>query len=210
MRMAGGGDGDSSHTTPPPGVRENLKWLAFAWGLASAASLPVGAMIAIHKRQDVCTNQKLDMHVRMAAGTLHVRILLHQSPCGSRPRLWPLRHADKVPNRPDEKLAANMMAFGGGALLFALSIELFGTTIAQKGHFSTEEYNKIILVMAAAALGGGILFTGLDHLLNNAGAFLRKFSTLHSAQTRGHMGKLLGSRTISALQRTHIFRCDPQ
>lgn len=108
--------------------------------------------------------------------------------------------------RPHEKLAANLMAFGGGALLFALTLELFGTTIAHKDHFSTEEYNKIILVMAAAALGGGIVFTGLDHLLNNAGAFLRKFSTLHSEQTRGYMGKMLGSRTISALQRTHIFR----
>jgi hypothetical protein len=136
-------------------------WVAFAWGLASAASLPVGAIIAIHRS-------------------------------------------------PREKLSGNMMAFGGGALLFALSIELFGSTIAQKEHFSTIDYNRIVLVMAASALGGGIIFIALDHLLNNAGAFLRKFSTLHSAQTRGYMGKLLGSRTISALQATHIFRNVPQ
>ena len=97
-----------------------------------------------------------------------------------------------------------------GALLFALSIELFGTAIAEKAHLNTGEYNKIVLVMAAAALGGGLVFTGLDHVLNDAGAFMRKFSTLHSAQTKGYMGKLLSSRTISALQATHIFRNVPR
>ncbi|EKX42327.1 hypothetical protein GUITHDRAFT_60925, partial [Guillardia theta CCMP2712] len=47
------------------------------WGLASAASLPAGALVAIIKS-------------------------------------------------PPDKMSANLMSFGGGALLFALSIELFG------------------------------------------------------------------------------------
>ncbi len=39
---------------------------------------------------------------------------------------------------------------------------------------------QIILVMAGSALLGGFVFSCLDHALNNAGAFLRKLSTLRT------------------------------
>ena len=68
---------------------------ALAWGLASAASLPAGALIAIIKS-------------------------------------------------PPDKMSANLMSFGGGALLFALSIELFGVTLAHKDHFMIHEFNKVL------------------------------------------------------------------
>lgn len=136
-------------------------WVAFAWGLASAASLPIGAGIS----------------------------MLYQ---------------------PPEWLKANMMAFGGGALLFALSIELFGSAIAEKSHLEVVYYNTMIITMAGAALGGSFVFTGLDHALSNAGAFLRKFSTMNSARSKDFLGNILGTRTISALQATHIFRNVPQ
>eukprot|EP00961_Rhodomonas_salina_P018382 247099-Rhodomonas_salina.1 len=66
--------------------------------------------------------------------------------------MWGLISAISLPigafiglyKKPPAKVSATMMSFGAGALLFALSIELFGRTIAQKEHFEHEaEYNKV-------------------------------------------------------------------
>jgi hypothetical protein len=108
--------------------------------------------------------------------------------------------------RLSDRSKANLMAFGGGALLFALAIELFGAAIHEKPHHSNVYYNTMIVTMAGSALGGSLVFTGLDHALSNAGAFLRKFSTLNSARSKFFLGNMLGTRTICALQATHIFR----
>ena len=62
-----------------------------------------------------------------------------------------------------------MMAFGGGALVEALSIELFGHVrmLQRQG----EPYVMWVAIVAAAL--GGLLYYGLEQLLNNRGAFLR-------------------------------------
>jgi CRP-like cAMP-binding protein len=98
--------------------------MALVWGLVSAVSLPVGAVIG----------------------------------------LW---------SKPSQKVTSSLMAFGGGALLFALTIELFAHSL----HLSHEaNNNRIILSTMAGALLGGLIFELLNQILNSQGAFLRKAS----------------------------------
>jgi CRP-like cAMP-binding protein len=73
-----------------------------------------------------------------------------------------------------------MAAFGAGALISALSIELVAPTVFALGHRAGElqhgnaHANFIALVIGAAT--GGILFIMLDYLVNSFGGFLRKTS----------------------------------
>ena len=75
--------------------------------------------------------------------------------------------------KPSRKVTSSMMAFGGGALLFALTIELF----AHSMHLSDLHEDKwIILSTVIGAMIGGLVFESLNQVLNNKGAFLRKAS----------------------------------
>jgi CRP-like cAMP-binding protein len=69
--------------------------------------------------------------------------------------------------RPRERVVAVLMAFGGGALLAALTIDLVGPAL-DRGHF---------YALAAGAVLGGLLFDGLNQWVNVYGGFLRKTST---------------------------------
>lgn len=75
--------------------------------------------------------------------------------------------------KPGKKITSALMAFGAGALLFALTIELFAKSI----HHAEEHGKAMILVTMFAALLGGLCFDFLNQMLNNKGAFLRKFTT---------------------------------
>ncbi|NNE67968.1 MAG: cyclic nucleotide-binding domain-containing protein [Pyrinomonadaceae bacterium] len=97
---------------------------AFGWGVVSAISLPLGALLGV--------------------------VL-----------------------RPGRKINSAFMAFGAGALLFALTIELFGESI----HASSGSGIGILLAMMIGAVVGGLLFDALNHLLNSKGAFARSLST---------------------------------
>src|SRR4030042_6278297 len=66
--------------------------------------------------------------------------------------------------KPKEKIISALMAFGGGALLAALTLDLVGESLKRGGFFS----------LAFGALFGGVLFVLLDSLLNTQGGFLRK------------------------------------
>eukprot|EP00617_Octactis_speculum_P002457 CAMPEP_0185783678 /NCGR_PEP_ID=MMETSP1174-20130828/118455_1 /TAXON_ID=35687 /ORGANISM="Dictyocha speculum, Strain CCMP1381" /LENGTH=148 /DNA_ID=CAMNT_0028474857 /DNA_START=74 /DNA_END=516 /DNA_ORIENTATION=- len=70
--------------------------------------------------------------------------------------------------RPGQRLQAIYMAFGSGALLNALSLELFAHITC---HFANDEEKLqiILLVMSASALMGGLLFISIDKLLENSG-----------------------------------------
>jgi len=72
------------------------------------------------------------------------------------------------------KACALMMAFGGGSLLFALTLELFAEAIHDH---DPEHHYDILMVMAPCAIGGGLLFFTLDHFIAHWGSFLRKIST---------------------------------
>ncbi|NQU17828.1 MAG: cyclic nucleotide-binding domain-containing protein [Candidatus Saganbacteria bacterium] len=97
---------------------ENIALKAFAFGIFSAVSLPLGAITA---------------------------------------RFW----------NPGNRIVAAMMAFGAGALLSALTLDLVGEAV-HKGQFYPLAFGCIL---------GGLLFIALNRLVNSKGGFLRKSST---------------------------------
>jgi CRP-like cAMP-binding protein len=124
---------------------------AFLWGIISAISLPLGALLGL---------------------------------------LW----------RPGSRISSAFMAFGAGALLFALSIELLGHV----PHFVEEYGLNALAVAVAGALVGGAIFDVLNQLLNNRGAFLRNLSNAknHVARTK----KARAKRLLRRLYRIEALR----
>jgi len=85
---------------------------------------------------------------------------------------------------PKKKVRAVLMSFGGGALLFALSVELFGHTLSMSevsGHG-----NEAVWIMEGSAVLGGLLFASLNRFLNEQGADVRKHSTSKGRFARLH------------------------
>lgn len=74
---------------------------------------------------------------------------------------------------PRKKINSAFMAFGAGALLFALTIELFGHV----PHHVEEHGLGALVVALSGAMAGGLLFDLLNNLLNDRGAFLRRLSS---------------------------------
>ena len=68
---------------------------------------------------------------------------------------------------PRDRIVAAMMAFGGGALLSALTIDLVGEAL-RRGEFYS---------LAIGCILGGILFVVLNQIVNYNGGFLRKTAT---------------------------------
>ena len=81
------------------------------------------------------------------------------------------------------------MAFGAGALLFALTIELFSEML----HRGKEHGHEIVLITILGAILGGLFFDLLNQLLNNRGAFLRSLSRTKKYLTR------MKTRTVKRL-----------
>lgn len=73
-------------------------------------------------------------------------------------------------------VSAVLAAFGAGALIAALTLELVAPTVMTlhepNGHGSGPFW-----VLLGSSLVGGVLFVVLDHLLSTRGAYLRKIST---------------------------------
>ena len=69
--------------------------------------------------------------------------------------------------KPSDRAIAVLMSFGGGALLAALTLDLVAGTVA-KGDFHP---------LALGCITGGLLFIGLNNIVNDFGGFLRKTST---------------------------------
>ncbi|MCA0447068.1 MAG: cyclic nucleotide-binding domain-containing protein [Bacteroidetes bacterium] len=69
--------------------------------------------------------------------------------------------------RPNDKWTSGLMAFGGGALLAALTIDLVGSAL-EAGHFYP---------LAAGCILGGLFYMGLNAIINSQGGFLRKAAT---------------------------------
>ncbi|HBF89003.1 MAG TPA: hypothetical protein DDX39_10215 [Bacteroidales bacterium] len=87
--------------------------------------------------------------------------------------------------KPSPKVTAIFTAFGGGALLAALSIELIAPTVqmvVEEGNMEgvTPQnhhalYNMISLIIGCVV--GGVFFYILNEMLNSKGGYLRKVST---------------------------------
>jgi zinc transporter ZupT len=96
---------------------------AFLWGLASAASLPLGSLVAFRFKISKRTN-------------------------------------------------AMLLAFGAGALLFALAIEIFGEAIFNPGEPSV----VALILLGVGAIFGAVIFYISNYFIANQGGFLRNFS----------------------------------
>ena len=123
----------------------NIQFDAFLFGIISAVSLPLGAIVAM---------------------------------------FW----------TPHRKMAAALMAFGGGALLAALTIDLVAESV-HKGEF---------WLVAIGCIMGGLLYEFLNHLLNSQGGFLRKHSTQITHQKRKKAKEL--KLIFSKLGKVRFFR----
>ncbi|MBN1243027.1 MAG: cyclic nucleotide-binding domain-containing protein [Spirochaetales bacterium] len=101
--------------------------------------------------------------------------------------------------KPPPRLAAGIMAFGAGALFAALSLELVGEAV--------ERLQGGFWPVGLGLVAGGLLFVALNRLVNDAGGFLRKRSTLQRrlrAERRRDVRLLLES-----LARVPIFASLP-
>ena len=90
--------------------------------------------------------------------------------------------------RPSDRVIAFLMAFGGGALLAALTIDLVASAL-EKGYFTP---------LAIGCILGGLLFILLNELVNDYGGFVRKASTtfyyLRKESSRGSIAILMDLR----------------
>ncbi len=82
---------------------------------------------------------------------------------------------------PSQRVRSFFMAFGGGALLEALSIELFGEILNRidEGH-DVGLGSGLAFVAAAGAITGGLLSEFLNRIIAGKGGFLRKYATAKS------------------------------
>lgn len=84
--------------------------------------------------------------------------------------------------RPPDRLLAVLLAFGGGALLAALTLDLVAPGI-DRGHFSD---------LAIGCVLGGLLFKALDRAVSRKGGYLRKPSTALTHWRRSARTRLAG------------------
>jgi CRP-like cAMP-binding protein len=127
---------------------ESLPMQAFLFGMLSAASLPLGALVAL---------------------------------------VWV----------PRARVTAAMMAFGGGALLAALSLDLVGEAM-RKGDFYP---------LALGCVLGSVLFIILNQIVNSRGGFLRSLSTTIEYMTKRKTAQL---RSLAErLSGVPLFRAMP-
>lgn len=95
--------------------------------------------------------------------------------------------------KPTSRIVAAIMAFGAGALLAALTLELVAEAL-EKGGF---------LPLALGSVVGAVIFVGFNQVLNEQGAFLRKPATLLK-YLRGRK-RALASDLLGRLSRVEIL-----
>jgi zinc transporter ZupT len=111
----------------------------------------------------------------------------------------PLGSAVGLQSKPRPTYISLLAAFGAGALIAALAVELVAPTVfalAEHGHdarHGNPHINFLALITGAAT--GGILFVLLDQLVNAHGGFLRKTSS-----TITHLTARKRSRQIRLLE----------
>lgn len=87
--------------------------------------------------------------------------------------------------KPGPRINSAFMAFGAGALLFALTIELMG----EVPEHSAEHGAGALAAAVGGAVVGGLLFALLNYLLNEQGAFLRNWSNAREYVARLKRGR---------------------
>jgi CRP-like cAMP-binding protein len=110
--------------------------------------------------------------------------------------------------RPPRKIVSAVTAFGAGALLFALAVELFAGAL----ELATDEHGvvlhrSIIVAVVVGAIAGGLLFQALSHILNGHGAFLRRGALIRKHVVREHRRR--ARRLLKGLARVEILQALP-
>jgi zinc transporter ZupT len=99
----------------------------------------------------------------------------------------PLGSLVGIKTNPRPHLISTLAAFGAGALIAALSVELVAPTVfaleSPEGHSTHGTPIAGFLAQVAGAVVGGLLFTMLDRLVNIRGGFLRRTSSTISYLT---------------------------
>mmetsp|Transcript_34990 Transcript_34990/g.54322 ORF Transcript_34990/g.54322 Transcript_34990/m.54322 type:complete len:696 (+) Transcript_34990:103-2190(+) len=111
---------------------------------------------------------------------------------------------------PKKEIRAVFMAYGSGALIEALSIELFAHIVHMANGGDSDHRRlgegpgkSLVYVAMAMALLGGSCFAGLNKVLNDAGGFAR-----HAASLKEQVGKrrlMFYNRLAAQLQLVPIF-----
>jgi CRP-like cAMP-binding protein len=119
----------------------------------------------------------------------------------------PLGAALGLAIRPGPKITSALMAFGAGALLFALTIEIVAPSFRHAG----------FAPLAVGCVLGGVLFELLNQALNSRGAFLRKAATLarHATllkrrQAESVLSRLARARILQEIPPEEIARVVPR
>jgi CRP-like cAMP-binding protein len=100
--------------------------------------------------------------------------------------------------KPKNRVLAFLIAFGGGALLGAVTIDLVGSA-KEKGH---------IVELIVGSIIGSLFFTFVNQIVNNSGGFLRKPSTTLAYLTEQESRRF--EQKISQLKRLELFQDLPQ
>lgn len=96
--------------------------------------------------------------------------------------------------KPSDRAVAFLMSFGGGALLAALTLDLVAGTVA----------NGDFYPLAAGCIVGGMLFIGLNNVINDLGGFVRKASTTMYHLRKQEYRKF--KQILSLGKRTDVFQ----
>lgn len=113
--------------------------------------------------------------------------------------------------QPSQRIIGGMTAFGGGALIAALAVELVAPTAIHYAHAegATErsEASIHLVKMLIGALIGGIIFLLLNNVINQKGGFLR-----NTSYTIGYLLKSKFEKRknhLSLISKSELVRCLP-
>lgn len=114
--------------------------------------------------------------------------------------------------QPRPRVTAAFTAFGAGALLAALSIELIAPTVmefvAQKQTLTGQagDHDKILefVFLLVGCVAGGLLFYFLNEALNSSGGYLRKVSTTISYFNRQRKSRY--TQMLKRISKISLFR----
>ncbi|EOD04313.1 hypothetical protein EMIHUDRAFT_471303, partial [Emiliania huxleyi CCMP1516] len=108
---------------------------------------------------------------------------------------------------PGPTTRAVLMSFGGGALIQAVTIELFGELLHEQakapGDPSDNNGVKITFYGIGMGIVGGLMFASLNKVLNEGGGFLRRLNTAQGAMSL--LKRVQRRKAVRLLKRVPAF-----